>query len=171
MVIILWLQSPWQRDEVQQRCREPSETTYFVYRRGAIQLLRPSSVTFFFLFYLFFFVRPTLDESTGPLLLSSSSSFQEPILALYAGTVLKRRQRFLSDFSISSRVTLLLPAVTAKFLASSNDCSSISSRTIERMVSAFFEMIYAWSVYRKVRRKIEKFCEIRVIWILRVKCI
>lgn len=48
MVTILWLQSPWQRDEVQQRCREPSETTYFVYRRGAIQLLRPSSVTFFF---------------------------------------------------------------------------------------------------------------------------
>lgn len=94
-----------------------------------------------FILFFFFYLSPfdlTLKELTESL---SSSLFRGPIRALYAGTVLKRRQRFLSDLSISLWVTLCLPAVTARFLASSNDSSSMSMRTVERMASAFFEMM------------------------------
>lgn len=92
------------------------------------------------------FVRPTLDELPVSLLSSSVSSrvFQGSIRVLAA--VLKRRQRFFNDFSISSRVTLLLPAVTAKFLASSNDSSRMSARTDDRIASAFFDITYVRSV-------------------------
>lgn len=109
--------------------------------------------SFLFFFFLILFIiyislsfRQTLKELTESL---SSSLFRGPIRALYAGTVLKRRQRFLSDLSISLWVTLCLPAVTARFLASSNDSSSISARTVERMASAFFEMMYVWSAWSK----------------------
>lgn len=112
-------------------------------------------ILFFFIYFFFLILfiiyislsfRQTLKELTESL---SSSLFRGPIRALYAGTVLKRRQRFLSDLSISLWVTLCLPAVTARFLASSNDSSSISARTVERMASAFFEMMYVWSAWSK----------------------
>lgn len=131
MVIIFCLQSPWQR-EMPHRRWQSSETTYFVYRLGMIKCFHREV-------YRSPFVWPTLD-------VASPSSFQEPSRLLYAGSVLKRRHRFLNDLSISSPDTLLFPAVTAKLFASCSDSSSMSARTVDRMTSAFFDMMYVRSV-------------------------
>lgn len=164
MVTILWLQSPWQRDEVQQRCREPSETTYFVYRRGAIQLLRPSSVTFFFI--LSVFLRSTnlgrVDRTLVTLVL---------VVVPGADSCAVCRHRTQTKTKIPQRLFHFFAGHAA--LASGH-------RQVPCILQWFLEYIRQdhrknglrlfWNDIRliciwKGEDKIEKFCEIRVIWI------